>query len=101
MLQELHAEPIREDLLTEALRTVREAGVTVAARASPQRARAPTALLLGAGVEIMVVQGTIISAEHVSRGEPLNLKDFIASLEIPVVAGGGGGDPHHTHPLRT
>ena len=90
VLQELHAAPIREDLLTEALRTVRDAGVTVAARVSPQRARELTPLLLAAGVEVLVVQGTIISAEHVSTGEPLNLKDFIASLEIPVVAGGVG-----------
>ena len=66
LLQELHAAPIRPDLLAEALRTVREAGVTVAARVSPQRARELTPTCSPAGVEILVVQGTIISAEHVS-----------------------------------
>jgi len=100
-LQELHAAPIRDDLLTEALRTIREAGVTVAARVSPQRARELTPLLLAAGVELLVVQGTIISAEHVSTGEPLNLKDFIASLEIPVVAGGVGDYRTAMHLMRT
>ena len=68
LLQELHAAPITAALLTEALRTVREAGVTVAARVSPQRARELTPDLLAAGVEVLVVQGTIISAEHVSGG---------------------------------
>ena len=66
LLQELHAVPIDTALLTEALKRVREAGVTVAARVSPQRARELAPDLLAAGVEVLVVQGTIISAEHVS-----------------------------------
>ena len=101
LLQELHAAPIQPALLTEALRTVREAGVTVAARVSPQRARELTPDLLAAGVEILVVQGTIISAEHVSGGEPLNLKDFISSLDVPVVAGGVGDYRTAMHLMRT
>ena len=101
LLQELHAAPIQPALLTEALRTVREAGVTVAARVSPQRARELTPDLLAAGVEILVVQGTIVSAEHVSGGEPLNLKEFISSLDVPVVAGGVGDYRTAMHLMRT
>jgi IMP dehydrogenase len=101
MLQELHAAPIQPALLTEALKTVRDAGVTVAARVSPQRARELTPDLLAAGVEILVVQGTIISAEHVSGGEPLNLKEFINSLDVPVVAGGCGDYRTAMHLMRT
>jgi IMP dehydrogenase len=101
VLQELHAAPIDPALLKEALRTVRDAGVTVAARVSPQRARELTPDLLAAGVEILVVQGTIISAEHVSEGEPLNLKEFIASLDVPVVAGGVGDYRTAMHLMRT
>ncbi len=101
LLQELHAAPIDAGLLTEALKTVREAGVTVAARVSPQRARELTPTLLSAGVEILVVQGTIISAEHVSGGEPLNLKEFISSLDVPVVAGGVGDYRTAMHLMRT
>jgi len=100
-LQELHAAPIRTDLLGESLRTVREAGVTVAARVSPQRARELTPALLAAGVEILVVQGTIVSAEHVSAGEPLNLKEFITSLDVPVVAGGVADYRTAMHLMRT
>jgi IMP dehydrogenase len=103
MLQELHTAPIDPDLLAEALRGVREAGVTVAARVSPQRARELTPHLLAAGVEILVVQGTIISAEHVTTGEdvPLNLKQFIAELDVPVVAGGVGDYRTAMHLMRT
>ncbi|WP_214367209.1 GuaB3 family IMP dehydrogenase-related protein [Pseudonocardia sp. H11422] len=100
-LQELHAAPIQPDLLAEALQTVRDAGVTVAARVSPQRARELTPMLLAGGIEVLFVQGTIISAEHVSPGEPLNLKDFIAGLDVPVVAGGVGDYRTAMHLMRT
>ena len=101
LLQELHAAPLDGALLAEALKQVREAGVTLAARVSPQRARELTPGLLAAGVEILVVQGTIISAEHVSGGEPLNLKDFCGSLDVPVVAGGCGDYRTAMHLMRT
>jgi IMP dehydrogenase len=102
VLQELHAAPIRLDLLTEAIKTVRESGVTVAARVSPQHAAELTPDLIAAGVEILVVQGTIISAEHVQRDtEPLNLKDFIGRLDVPVIAGGVSDYRTAMHLMRT
>ncbi|WIY03690.1 GuaB3 family IMP dehydrogenase-related protein [Amycolatopsis mongoliensis] len=102
VLQELHAAPIRLDLLTEAIKTVRESGVTVAARVSPQHAAELTPDLISAGVEILVVQGTIISAEHVVRdAEPLNLKDFIGRLDVPVIAGGVSDYRTAMHLMRT
>ncbi|KZB82127.1 GuaB3 family IMP dehydrogenase-related protein [Amycolatopsis regifaucium] len=101
-LQELHSAPIRLDLLTEAIKTVRESGVTVAARVSPQHAAELTPDLLAAGVEILVVQGTIISAEHVQRdAEPLDLKDFIGRLDVPVIAGGVSDYRTAMHLMRT
>ncbi|MFI7678864.1 GuaB3 family IMP dehydrogenase-related protein [Actinophytocola sp. NPDC049390] len=102
LLQELHAAPIKPELITEAVRQVAEAGVTAAARVSPQRAAELTPTLLAAGVEILVVQGTIVSAEHVSRdGEPLNLKSFIAELDVPVIAGGVHDYRTAMHLMRT
>lgn len=102
LLQELHAAPIKPELITEAVRRISEAGVTAAARVSPQRAAELTPTLLAAGVEILVVQGTIVSAEHVSRdGEPLNLKSFIAELDVPVIAGGVHDYRTAMHLMRT
>jgi len=102
LLQELHAAPIRPELIAEAVKKVAEAGVTAAARVSPQRAGELTPDLLAAGVEILVVQGTIVSAEHVSRdGEPLNLKNFIADLDVPVIAGGVHDYRTAMHLMRT
>ncbi|MCP2333497.1 IMP dehydrogenase [Actinoalloteichus cyanogriseus DSM 43889] len=102
LLQELHAAPVRVDLLSAAIKQMRESGVTVAARVSPQHAEELTPDLLAAGVEILVVQGTIISAEHVERdGEPLNLKRFIGDLDVPVIAGGVGDYRTAMHLMRT
>lgn len=102
MLQKLHAAPIRTDLLAESIKQVKDSGVTVAARVSPQHAEELTPTLLAAGVEVLMVQGTIVSAEHVSQDhEPLNLKKFIADLDIPVIAGGVGDYRTAMHLMRT
>jgi IMP dehydrogenase len=102
LLQQWHAAPIRVDLLTEAIGQIAAAGVTVAARVSPQHARELAPDLLAAGIEILVVQGTIVSAEHVSRAaEPLNLVEFIASMDVPVIAGGVGDYRTAMHLMRT
>lgn len=106
MLQQWHGSPLRVELLTEAIKRVAEAGVTVAARVSPQHAQELTPDLIAAGVEVLIVQGTIVSAEHVSRSAvggtaPLNLKDFIAELDVPVIAGGVGDYRTAMHLMRT
>lgn len=88
-LQELHAAELNLDLLRERIAQARDNGATVAVRVSPQHCRELTPTIIAAGADLLVVQGTIISAEHVeSSGEPLNLKDFIGSVDIPVIAGG-------------
>jgi IMP dehydrogenase len=102
LLQQWHSATIRVELLTEAIGQVAKSGVTVAARVSPQHARELAPDLLAAGVEILVVQGTIVSAEHVSRvAEPLNLVEFIASMDVPVIVGGVSDYRTAMHLMRT
>ncbi|MGH3492010.1 MAG: GuaB3 family IMP dehydrogenase-related protein [Sciscionella sp.] len=101
-LQELHAAPLQPEKITEVIARVRAAGVTTAVRVSPQRAAELTPILLAAGTEVLVVQGSIVSAEHVTKqNEPLNLKEFIADLDVPVVAGGVGDYRTAMHLMRT
>nr|VTO95164.1 putative oxidoreductase/MSMEI_1564 [Mycobacterium riyadhense] len=102
LLQELHAAPLDPDLLGAAVARIREAGVTTAVRVSPQNAQALTPVLLQAGIDLLVIHGTIVSAERVaSDGEPLNLKIFIAELDVPVVAGGVLDHRTALHLMRT
>jgi IMP dehydrogenase len=102
LLQQLHAAPLDPELLGAAVARVREAGVTTAVRVSPQNAQALTPTLVAAGIDLLVIQGTIISAERVaSDGEPLNLKTFISELDVPVVAGGVLDHRTALHLMRT
>jgi IMP dehydrogenase len=106
LLQQLHSAPLDPDLLGAAVARIREAGVTTAVRVSPQNAQALTPSLVAAGIDLLVIQGTIISAERVAKdhdgvGEPLNLKTFISELDIPVVAGGVLDHRTALHLMRT
>jgi IMP dehydrogenase len=102
LLQQFHAAPLDPDLLGAAVARIRETGVTTAVRVSPQNAQALTPALVAAGIDLLVIQGTIISAERVAQdGEPLNLKTFISELDVPVVAGGVLDHRTALHLMRT
>jgi IMP dehydrogenase len=101
-MRELYAAPVRAELITERLRQVREAGVTVAGALSPQRTQRFWRAVVEAGVDLFVIRGTTVSAEHVSsHTEPLNLKRFIYELDVPVVVGGAGTYTAALHLMRT
>jgi IMP dehydrogenase len=101
-LQEIYAEPIKPELITERLRQVREAGITVAGALSPQRTQEYWKIVVDAGCDLFVIRGTTVSAEHVSsRAEPLNLKRFIYELDVPVIVGGASSYTASLHLMRT
>ena len=101
-MRELYAEPVKADLISARVKQVRDAGVVVAASLTPQRTVQFAQTVLDAGVDLFVIQGTVVSAEHVSsRHEPLNLKRFIADLDVPVLVGGCATYQSALHLMRT
>jgi IMP dehydrogenase len=101
-MQEIYAEPIKAELITARLRQMREAGVTVAGSLSPQRTKEFAKTVVDAGVDMFVIRGTTVSAEHVSgQSEPLNLKEFIYELDVPVIVGGCATYQAALHLMRT
>ena len=101
-MQQMYAEPVKAELITARLQEVRAAGVTVAGSLSPQRTREFAKTVVDAGVDMFVIRGTTVSAEHVSgHTEPLNLKEFIYELDVPVVVGGCATYPAALHLMRT
>jgi IMP dehydrogenase len=101
-MQEIYAEPIKAELITERLKEMREAGVTVAGSLSPQRTKEFAKTVVDAGVDMFVIRGTTVSAEHVSgQAEPLNLKEFIYELDVPVIVGGCATHQAALHLMRT
>ena len=101
-LQEIYAEPIKPELIASRLQQIREAGVTVAGALSPQRTKQFADVVVEAGVDLFVIRGTTVSAEHVSsQTEPLNLKEFIYELDVPVIVGGCATYQAALHLMRT
>ena len=101
-MQEIYSEPIKPELVTARLAEIRAAGVTVAAALSPQRTQELYETVVAAGVDLFVIRGTTVSAEHVSKNqEPLNLKKFIYELDVPVIVGGASTYTAALHLMRT
>jgi IMP dehydrogenase len=103
-MQRIYSQPIDQDLMAQRIREVKEQRVVCAASLTPQRVREHYEVALEAGVDILVIQGTVISAEHVSTDEarpPLNLKEFIREVPVPVVVGGCASYATGLHLMRT
>lgn len=102
-MQEIYAEPIKPELITQRLNEIRQAGVPVAGALSPQNAQQFADTVVNAGVDFFVIRGMAVSAEHVSREnlQALNLKKFIYDLDVPVIVGGCASYQTALHLMRT
>ena len=101
-LQRIYSEPIKPELIRDRLAQIRKAGVTVAGALSPQRTAEFAKVVTSSGVDLFVIRGTTVSAEHVSKThEALNLKQFIYELDVPVIVGGAATYTAALHLMRT
>jgi IMP dehydrogenase len=101
-MQELYREPVKPELVGKRIRALKEAGVVSCGAVSPQQTEALTPVVLSAELDLLVIHGTVVSAEHVTKtGEPLNLKRFIRELPIPVLVGGCSSYQTALHLMRT
>src|ERR687885_669389 len=101
-MQEIYRRPVEPELIGRRIREVKEQGVVAAASLTPQRVGRYYEVALEAGIDILVIQGTVISAEHVSNTtEPLNLKQFIREVPVPVIVGGCASYSTGLHLMRT
>jgi IMP dehydrogenase len=101
-MQELYQQPIKEDLIAKSIAEIKASGVTAAASLTPQKVEQYAQIVLEAELDILVIQGTVVSAEHMSsQTEPLNLKQFIATFDLPVIVGGCASYQPALHLMRT
>jgi IMP dehydrogenase len=101
-MQQMYLEPIKLELVGERIRQMKAAGITTSAAVTPARTDWMAKTILDAGLDILVIQGTVVSAEHVSKTvEPLNLKKFIREFELPVIVGGCASYQAALHLMRT
>ena len=101
-MQELYREPVKDELVARRIGEIKGSGVVSAASLTPQRVERYARLVVEAGLDVLVIQGTVVSAEHVSsQSQPLNLKEFIARFELPVIVGGCASYTTALHLMRT
>jgi len=101
-MQQMYLEPVRPELVTQRIQEIRAAGVVAIASLTPQRTAQLAAACAEAELDVLVIQGTVVSAEHVSKTvEPLNLKRFIREFEIPTIVGGCASYQAALHLMRT
>jgi IMP dehydrogenase len=103
-MQELYAEPIKPELIGVRIAEIKAGGVTACASLTPQRVEQFSKHVLDAELDLLVVQGTVVSAEHVSHDpqrQPLNLKKFIREFDLPVIVGGCASYSTALHLMRT
>jgi IMP dehydrogenase len=101
-MQELYQAEIQDELIYKRIREIKEGGVVAAASLTPQRVERYNKIALEAELDVLVIQGTVVSAEHVStRTEPLNLKRFISTYDLPVIVGGCASYSTALHLMRT
>lgn len=107
-IQEIYAQPVDPDLIGTRVREIRDAGVVSCGAVTPHRVEELTDVIVKAELDLLVIQGTVVSAEHVTRGteslpgdEPLNLKTFVRRLDLPVIVGGCSSYQAALHLMRT
>lgn len=101
-MQEIYSEPLKIELIASRIRQIKEAGVVSCASVTPQRTESFLPAIMEAELDLLVIQGTVVSAEHVSKtGEPLNLKRLVRELPMPVIVGGCASYQAALHLMRT
>jgi IMP dehydrogenase len=101
-MQDIYQKPVELELIGERIRQIKEAGVVSCCSVTPQRTQAFLPQILEAELDLLVIQGTVVSAEHVSKNqEPLNLKKTVRELPIPVIVGGCASYQAALHLMRT
>jgi IMP dehydrogenase len=102
VMQEIYNEPVKPELIARRVEEIKSQGVVACGSLTPQKVSDYHEVALEAGLDILVIQGTVISAEHVSEtSEPLNLKEFIADVPVPCVVGGCASYNTGLHLMRT
>lgn len=89
LMQELYAVPVQPELITQRIQEIKAQGGIAAVSATPAGAVKYGEAIAAAGADIVFVQATVVSTNHLSPDNvtPLDLADFCQSMPIPVMLG--------------
>jgi IMP dehydrogenase len=88
VMQSIYKEPIKEELVYKRVKEIKEKGVITACSSIPQEAEKMAKIAVEAGVDIFVVQSTVITERHQAKSyTPLRLEKFTREVSVPVIVG--------------
>ena len=87
-LQKVYSEPIREELVAQRVREIKNSGAICAVSFTPQNTKRMSPAAVEAGADVIVVQSTVTTARHMSNSyRGLVFSELIDNLKVPVVVG--------------
>lgn len=89
LMQELYAAPIQPELIEKRIHEIKSQGGIAAVSLTPAGASRFGEVVAKAGADLVFVQATVVSTDHVAPEslEPLNLAAFCQSMPMPVILG--------------
>ncbi len=88
LLQRVYSEPIKENLIGDRIKAVKDAGVVCAVSLTPANTKRLSPLAAEAGIDILVVQSTVTTARHISKSyRGLIFSEIVKQLPVPVIVG--------------
>jgi len=88
LMQEIYAQPIRENLIGQRIQEIKNRGGVCAASVTPANTKRFAPLAAEAGADILFVQSTVTTARHVSKSyRGLIFSELRGMVPLPVVVG--------------
>ena len=88
VLKDVYREPVKPDLIRSRIGAIKAAGVACAVSTIPAHAEDRARLAEEAGADVLVVQGTVLTARHISHSyHQLSFEKLCGMVSVPVVVG--------------
>jgi IMP dehydrogenase len=88
LLQKIYTKPVNDNLIQQRIAEMKEGGAIVAVSTVPQKTSKRAALVSEAGADILVIQGTVITARHISSNyKQLSFAKLTKEFVMPIIVG--------------
>ena len=88
IMQRIYSAPQQPELIAKKIEQVKKGGGTAAVSFVPQTAKRMAPMAVEAGADMVVVQGTVVTARHSSKSlKGLIFSDLVKDINVPVLVG--------------
>tara|TARA_B100001105_G_scaffold68608_1_gene53831 strand:+ start:577 stop:1719 length:1143 start_codon:yes stop_codon:yes gene_type:complete len=88
IMQRIYSAPQQPELIAKKIEQVKKGGGTAAVSFVPQTAKRMAPVAVEAGADMVVVQGTVVTARHSSKSlKGLIFSDLVKDINVPVLVG--------------